>query len=63
MLKLTENEITMVQGLRQKGFAVCIFNPDELGDASPDKAEERMCAAGWDVIEEAYDAHEEDEHA
>jgi len=59
MNTLNENEIAMVRGLRQKGFAVCIFNPDELGDASPDKAEERMCAAGWDVIEEA----EEDEHA
>lgn len=36
--------------LRAAGFAVCVFNPDELGETDPDTVEDMMCARGWDTI-------------
>jgi hypothetical protein len=37
--------------LRNAGFAVCAFDPEELEGADPERVEERMVAAGWDAIE------------
>ena len=37
--------------LRDTGFAVCAFDPQELSDVDPDAVESRMCEAGWDLIE------------
>lgn len=37
--------------LRDAGFAVCAFDPEELEGADPSRIEERMCATGWDAIE------------
>lgn len=48
--RLSEAEAATVAELRSRGFAVTIFNPDELGDADSDNVEELMCARGWDAI-------------
>lgn len=48
--QLSDEEQSMLEDLRDRGFAVCVFNPDEIRDADPGSVEERMCAAGWDAI-------------
>lgn len=48
--RLSDAERAMVEALRERGFAVCIFNPDELGEADSGDVEDEMCARGWDTI-------------
>lgn len=49
---MTEAQFAMIMQLRDQGFAVCVFTPEELetGEASTETVEERMCMAGWDAI-------------
>ena len=51
MFMYTNAMLNALQLLRDAGFAVCAFDPEELGDVDPDKIEQRMCATGWDFIE------------
>lgn len=37
--------------LRDAGFAVCAFDPEELDGINPERVEGKMCVAGWDAIE------------
>lgn len=39
-----------IDELRHAGFAVIIWTPDELGEASPRRVEDRLTELGWDVI-------------
>lgn len=39
-----------VHYLRQRGYAVVIFNPDELGDVDPSRVEDRLVELGNEVI-------------
>jgi len=39
-----------VEALRAAGFAVVIFNPEELSGALPDRVCDRLIETGWDVI-------------
>lgn len=52
MFTYTDAILDALRLLRLEGFAVCAFDPEELGEVDPDKVEQRMCAAGWDSIEE-----------
>ena len=36
--------------LRDKGYAVVIFSPEELGSAPPEDVEDRLIELGWDAI-------------
>jgi hypothetical protein len=49
--------------VRSNGYAVCLFNPNELNGADPRQIEEAMCLAGWNAIEEivGLPKNEEDE--
>lgn len=47
---LTKDELKFLADLRDRGFAVCVFNPDEIRGADINDVEARMCAAGWDAI-------------
>ena len=40
-----------VTELRDSGYAVVIFSPDELRGAAPDQVEDRMIEVGWDIID------------
>jgi len=40
-----------IRALRDYGYAIVIFNPEELNGANPDHVEERLIELGWDVIE------------
>lgn len=39
-----------IQDLHANGYAVCIFNPEELNGADRKLVEEAMCQRGWDAI-------------
>lgn len=48
--ELTEHETEVIRGLKHRGFAVIVWNPDELGQANPTRVEDRSIALGWEVI-------------
>jgi hypothetical protein len=54
-MMLTEDQIKVLRELRNMGFAVVVFNPDELDGVSPDGVEDRLIEYGWDVIEMSSD--------
>ncbi len=39
-----------LRDLRDEGFAICAFNPDELDGAPASRVEDRMCELGWEII-------------
>ena len=51
MFMYTNAMLDALQLLRDAGFAVCAFDPEELDGVNPDKVEQRMCTTGWDFIE------------
>jgi len=44
------NEETVTR-LRELGYAVVVFNPDELKGASPEDVADRLVELGWEVID------------
>lgn len=48
--ELADHEIEVMQALRHRGFAVIIWNPDELGEANPRRVEDRSVELGCQVI-------------
>ena len=50
-----------IDELRDAGYAIVIFTPEELEGADPDKVEENLVSTGWDIISiHAQDAKEEE---
>lgn len=43
-------QLDVLKQLRKAGYAICIFNPDELNGADQIKVEDAMIAAGFDLI-------------
>lgn len=58
---LKQEEVDFLRGLRVRGYAVVVFNPEELRGASQEHVEERMIELGWDVIESLADPNYEEE--
>ena len=56
MFMYTNEILDALKLLRDAGFAICAFDPEELDGANPDKVEQHMCAAGWDCIESQGEA-------
>jgi hypothetical protein len=48
---MAESEVAAIAALRRRGFAVILFNADELEGASPKLVEGRLVELGWDVIQ------------
>lgn len=44
-------DLKWMRDMRQRGFCVVCFTPDELDGANPDQVEDRLVELGWDVIE------------
>ena len=44
MHEMTVNE------LRESGYAVVLFTPSELNGANPEKVEDSLIEAAWDII-------------
>ena len=50
-----------IEELREAGYAVVIFTPEELDGADPDKVEDNLVSTGFDIISiHAQDAKEEE---
>lgn len=39
-----------IEQLREDGYAVVIFTPEELSGADPERVEDCLVEAGWDII-------------
>jgi len=39
-----------IDELRDAGYAIVIFTPEELDGADPDRVEENLVSTGWDII-------------
>lgn len=48
---ITEQENAAIASLRDRGYAVIIWTPEELRDAPPGRVEDRCIEQGWDTIE------------
>lgn len=51
VMMYTNEMLDALDLLRDAGFAVCAFDPEELEGVDPKHIEQRMCATGWDAIE------------
>lgn len=55
-MRLTNNQrrINMlsktIKELKDEGYAVVLFNPEELEGAESDRVEDRLIELGWEVI-------------
>lgn len=47
---MTQEQIKVIDELKTQGYAVVLFNPDELEGAEADRVEDRLIEIGWDVI-------------
>lgn len=48
---MTKTQLTALRQLRDKGYAIAIFTPEELSGAPVDDIEDRMVSEGWDAID------------
>lgn len=51
----TDTETSALRSLRAKGFAVCVFTPEEMPNSNPSRVEDSMCEGGWHQIN--FDTH------
>lgn len=52
---LSQDEINTLRQLRSDGFAVVLFNAQELSGADAGHVEDRLIELGWDVIDTLKD--------
>ena len=57
---MTPEEIATIKSLRDQGYAVVLFNPEELVGAPARKVEDRMCERGWETIDYLTDDDDDD---
>jgi hypothetical protein len=50
MKTLSFEMIEMLRELRENGWVVCLFTPDEVAESDPEDIEYAMCEAGWSKI-------------
>lgn len=55
---LTQEQLEVIRQLRDEGYAVIVWTPEELGDADPSHVEDRSIELGHDVID-ILQSHEE----
>ena len=48
---LSDEELAMLRGLNQRGYAVIIWTPNELQDVDPQMVEDRLIEYGQSLIE------------
>ena len=47
---MTKQECATIRRLQQKGFAVIVWNPDELDGVDPTDMEDHSISKGWEYI-------------
>lgn len=48
---MTEEQFAVLQQLRDAGYAVITWTPEELAGAEASKVEERSVEFGWEIID------------
>ena len=48
--ELQYDELRALRSLRARGIAVCVFTPEEMGEAPEDGVADAMAQAGWREI-------------
>ena len=48
--ELLEEAYPTLEKLRDAGFAIAIFTPEEVGEANPETVEDSMVERGWFTI-------------
>ena len=51
-MDLTEKELNMLRELRNRGYAVIIWTPDELKGANRSHVEDRSIELGYQIIDD-----------
>ena len=54
-MDMTQKETKAVAALRNRGYAVIIWTPEEIGTVNPRRLEDRSVELGWEVIEDLKD--------
>ena len=49
---MTPSQNKAIRELREAGYAVITWTPEEVGNANADKVENRVCELGNEVIED-----------
>ena len=49
---MTEEQRKVIGQLRSAGFAVIVWTPEELREASAKRVQDRSIELGWDIIED-----------
>ena len=57
---MTPEEIATIKALRDQGYAIVSFSPEELVGAPARKVEDRMCERGWEAIDYLTDDDDDD---
>ena len=57
---MNQDELDVIVNLKNKGYAVVLFEPEELEGASPDRVEDRLIELGWDIISDLKNVNEEE---
>ena len=52
--QLTAEEVECLRGLYNRGFAICIFTPAELGEADPEAVQDVCIMSGWSFIHNTH---------
>lgn len=47
---MTKEEREVIRSLRDRGYAIIIWAPEELAEADPGQVQDRSIEIGWDVI-------------
>lgn len=48
---MTDEETKVISQLRDQGYLIVIFTPEELGDAPPSKIEDSLIDKAWGLID------------
>jgi hypothetical protein len=59
--EITQEDWAVVKKFRDNGYAIVIFNKDELLGAPREDVEDRLVELGWDVIDTLRGPEEPDE--
>jgi hypothetical protein len=51
IFNMNNQQTKALRELRDQGYAIVVFNPEELGGAYADDVESRLVELGWEVIE------------
>lgn len=54
------SDLKWLRNMRERGFCVVVFTPEELEGVDPDYVEDKLLEFGWDVINNVMEEDDED---